>query len=126
MRLRKDKDEITLVFGASLKPIRYSNIVIHKLRTYGYKCIAMGLRRGLVSDVEIMTFDEEVKNIHTITMYIGASRQEDYIDQILNYKPKRIIFNPGAENLKLYQLAEQRGIHVENVCTLVLLSLEAY
>ena len=124
--LDKTKGESTLVFGASLKPIRYSNIVIHRLRSSNYVCIGMGLRKGMVRDVSILTFDQEVHNIHTITMYLGANRQEEYIDQILSYNPKRIIFNPGAENLKLFQLAEERGIQVENACTLVLLSLNTY
>ena len=121
-----DKSQTTLVFGASLKEQRYSNRAMRALRTHGYNCIGMGLRAGTVGDVPVLTFDEEVKDIHTVTMYMNATRQAAYIPQILGYQPKRIIFNPGAENPVLYEMAQQQGIEVENACTLVLLSLGAY
>ena len=41
-------------------------------------------------------------------------------------KPKRIIFNPGAENIELAQLAKQKGIEVEFECTLVQLAIGEY
>jgi hypothetical protein len=37
--------------------------------------------------------------------------------------PKRIIFNPGAENPELEALARKNGIEVLNACTLVMLSI---
>jgi predicted CoA-binding protein len=120
------KTELTLVFGASLKENRYSNIAIHRLRQYGYTCIGVGLRKGTVADVEIVDFDSKINNIHTVTMYMNAKRQLAYIDQILSYNPKRIIFNPGAENPTLFKHAKRLNIEVENACTLVLLATDAY
>jgi hypothetical protein len=40
--------------------------------------------------------------------------------------PKRIIFNPGAENAELEKLATDNGIKPMEACTLVLLSTGQY
>jgi len=119
-------NEKTLVFGASLKTERYSNIAIHRLRNHGFECIGLGLRPGKVLDVDIVTFDTPVSDIHTITMYMNPKRQADYMDQLLSYEPKRIIFNPGAENPILFNKAKALGIEVENACTLVLIGQGLY
>ncbi len=116
----------TVVFGASLKTNRYSNYAIHKLRDAGHPTIGIGLRTGKVRDVDIVKFGTKVSDVHTITIYMNAIRQNDYINEILSLKPKRIIFNPGAENHELYQKAASLGIEVEDACTLVLLSMKVY
>jgi hypothetical protein len=40
--------------------------------------------------------------------------------------PKRIIFNPGAENDELAEMVASRGIEPMEACTLVLLSTGQY
>jgi hypothetical protein len=55
-------------------------------------------------------------------MYLNPSHQVEYYPAILKARPRRIIFNPGAENPELEQLARQEGIQPQNACTLVLLS----
>ena len=37
-------------------------------------------------------------------------------------KPRRVIFNPGAENAALAEALEKAGIGCEEACTLVLLN----
>jgi len=39
--------------------------------------------------------------IDTVTLYLGAARSTPLIQDILTAKPRRIIFNPGAENPEL-------------------------
>ena len=46
-------DKITLVFGASLKPERYSNKAIHALIDKNYGVAAFGLRVGNIRGVEV-------------------------------------------------------------------------
>src|SRR6185436_978520 len=48
--------------------------------------------------------------IDTVTMYLGAARSTPLIDDILKAKPRRIIFNPGAENEELARAAQAAGI----------------
>ena len=59
-------------------------------------------------------------------MYMGADRQTDHYDYFFSLNPKRIIFNPGAENPELFKMAEDKGIIAENACTLVMLSTGEY
>jgi len=121
------KEEIkTLVFGASLKEVRYSNMAVRKLRKYGHPVVAIGGREGQVVDVDILRGHPELEDIHTITMYMRAARQEAHYEYLLGLKPKRIIFNPGAENEELTKLANEQGIETLNACTLVLLSTNQY
>jgi len=40
----------------------------------------------------------------------------------MSLHPKRIIFNPGAENEELTKMAAQQGIQAIEACTLVMLS----
>lgn len=120
------KDKIQLVFGASLKAERYSNKAIKALMKSGYTTIGIGGRSGEVYGVEILTGHPELENVHTITMYMGAQRQEEHIEYILSLNPARIIFNPGAENPKLEQLAQVQEIEVIRACTLVMLSTGQY
>jgi len=121
-----DNNYKTLVFGASLKEQRYSNIAIHRLRDNGYPVEAIGGREGKVRDVQIHKGHPDLKDIHTITMYMGADRQSEHYEYLLDLQPDRIIFNPGAENMEFAELATKQGIEVAEACTLVLLSTGQY
>ena len=48
-------------------------------------------------------------------------RSVNFIEEIIEAKPRRIIMNPGAENSALSVRAEKAGIEVVEACTLVLL-----
>lgn len=116
----------TLVLGASANPERYSNRAILKLRAYGHAVVAVGNREGKVVDVPISKTPVIVEGIDTVTMYLGAKNQEIYYDYILALQPRRIIFNPGAENDDLAALAEKQGIKCIEACTLVMLNTSQY
>jgi len=116
----------TLVFGASLKSNRYSNLAVNRLLDHNIKTEAFGLKEGKIRGVQIKTNLNDFQNIHTITLYIGASRQPEYIEKILQLRPKRVIFNPGTENPNFYKILEDNGVEVEVACTLVLLATGQY
>ncbi len=116
----------TLVIGASLKPERYSNKAIKRLRHHDIETIAVGLREGQVEDVEINKGEIPFEDIHTITIYVGADRLKASENYLLSLKPKRIIFNPGAENPEFALRAKAMGIEVIEACTLVMLATDQY
>lgn len=116
----------TLVLGASTKPERFAYKAISLLRKKGIEVVAIGNRSGEVADVEIVTEKIHFENIHTVTLYLNAANQQQYIDFILSLEPKRIIFNPGTENIKLKSLAKELGIEVVENCTLVMLNSGIY
>nr|WP_321233572.1 CoA-binding protein [uncultured Psychroserpens sp.] len=116
----------TLVFGASLKPQRYSNIAINRLVSQNHEVLAFGLREGLVAGVTIDTNLMPYKDIHTITLYLNPERQKAFYDYIISLNPDRVIFNPGTENSEFMNVLKQHGIYSEEACTLVLLSTNQY
>jgi predicted CoA-binding protein len=116
----------TLVLGASKNPDRYSYIAINRLRKHGHPVVAIGKREAVVADVPIETAHAGHENVDTITLYLSAGNQKQYYDYILSLKPKRLIFNPGAENDELYDLAKNNGIQPVEACTLVMLSTGQY
>lgn len=116
----------TLVLGASLNESRYSNKAIKLLKQYGHEVLAVGRDKGEVSGVPISNCFPEQTIIDTVTLYLNTSLQKNYYQNILNAKPRRVIFNPGTENPELTALAEQNGIICEEACTLVLLNTNQY
>jgi hypothetical protein len=116
----------TLVIGASSNPERYSYLAVKKLIAYQHPVIALGNRAGNIGDTVIETEQKPFDNIDTVTLYLNPQRQKDYYNYILSLHPQRIIFNPGTENDELYELAKEKGIAVEEACTLVMLSTGQY
>ena len=116
----------TLVLGASQNPARYSYLAINKLREKGHEVIAIGKREGKVNDVVILPLEIPIENLDTVTLYLNANNQKPYYNYILAQKPKRIIFNPGAENNELALLAKENNIFTQQACTLVLLNTGQY
>ncbi len=116
----------TLVLGASENPSRYSYLALNRLKSHGHPVIAIGKKKGKVSGVDIQTDKVPEQDVDTITLYLNAANQRSYYDYILSLHPKRIIFNPGAENHELVELATQNGINTLEACTLVMLSTGQY
>lgn len=114
----------TLVIGASLKPDRTSYTAMNMLAENGVPILGVGLKPGNVGGYSIQVGLDGIEKgeFHTVTMYMNAKRQAEYIDFILGIAPKRIIFNPGAENQELSDAAEKKGIECLNACTLVMLN----
>lgn len=119
---------LTLVLGASPDPSRISYLATERLVKHGFTVFAFGQRKGMAGGVEIETDVAKLptSQVDTVTLYLGAPRQKAYYDYLLKLKPRRIIFNPGAENMELEKLAGEAGIMCEEACTLVLLSLNQY
>ena len=116
----------TLVVGASTNPGRYSNTAIRRLVENNIETTAFGIRGGTVSGVQIKDNLVDFQNIDTVTLYLNPKNQEPYYQQILDLKPRRVIFNPGTENPEFYKLLEAEGVEVEVACTLVLLATGQY
>lgn len=114
------------MIGASKNPDRYSYQAINRLRDYGHPVIAFGPRAGQVADVSISTEWNPNWKVDTVTLYVNPTRQEEYYQRILDLKPNRVIFNPGAENAAFVSWLKDAGIETEYACTLVMLSIGNY
>ena len=116
----------TLILGASTNPARYSYLVANKLVRKGYPIVNVGRKVGEVAGVAIEPATTVHGDIDTITLYVGPQNQTPYYDYILETNPKRVIFNPGAENPELVKKLEEKGIEAVEACTLVMLNTGQY
>lgn len=110
-----------LVLGASLNPARYSYLALNDLVNSGHEVFAVGRREGEVNGVKIHNEPIEIEGLDTVTLYLGEKNQQEYASYLQNLKPKRVIFNPGAENNRLARQLAENGIEVLTACTLVML-----
>jgi predicted CoA-binding protein len=116
----------TVVLGASANPSRYSFLAVTRLIAHGHTVIPIGKKKGKINNEEIITELPHLHDVDTITLYLNSQNQKQYYDYILSLHPKRIIFNPGAENDELVTLANKNNIQPMYACTLVLLSTNQY
>ncbi|HRH39791.1 MAG TPA: CoA-binding protein [Flavobacteriales bacterium] len=117
---------ITLVLGASPDPSRYSHRAVLHLRAYGHEVIALGKREGTIGDVPIEKRIPPNSTVDTVTLYLSAAHQEVLRESINALHPRRVIFNPGAENPDFARQLKDAGIEALDACTLVMLSVGAY
>lgn len=115
----------TLVIGASENPERYSYLAINMLRDYKQPVVAVGHKTGQVADVAIVK-EMPSAGIHTVTLYVSAKNQTDFIEPIIALKPERVIFNPGTENPDFQAKLQAHGIEPIEACTLVMLRTGQY
>lgn len=112
----------TLVIGASTDPSRYAYLAANKLVKYGHSIELLGRNEGKVAEQEIQTDKPALEDIDTVTVYVNPKHQAEYYDYVVGLKPRRVIFNPGAENMEFEELLTKNNIEPIEACTLVMLS----
>ena len=111
----------TLVLGGSANPSRYSYLAINRLRDHQHPVWSIGRRPAQVADITVQQELKPIDDLDTVTVYLNQENQKNYYDFILAQHPRRVIFNPGAENPEFERMLEEKGIEVLEACTLVLL-----
>ena len=112
-----------VIIGASDKEDRYSNIALRRLVEHGHNVIPVHKTIKEIKGVPVHSDLSDIKeDVHTVTVYVNANISNSMADDILRLNPKRIIFNPGAENYELKEKAEAQGIEVLFACTIVMLT----
>lgn len=115
--------ENVAIIGASPKSERYSNKAQKMLSEYGHTPMPISPIHKEIEGVKAYkTIAEISEKVDTVTMYVGPQHQyPELIDDIVQAAPKRVIFNPGAENQSAYDRLREQGIEVVEACTLVML-----
>lgn len=115
------------VLGASQKPERYSNKALHALLEKGHTVFPVHPAVSEIDGIKVFRTLEEISDkIHTLTVYLSPETTEKLCPSLINLRPERVIFNPGAEAPMIYPELERAGITVTEACTLVLLSLGSF
>jgi len=118
----------TVIIGATTNPSRYAYLAAGMLTEYKHEIVPIGIKRGAVFGVQILPINGRpfVKDVDTVTLYVGPQHQPEHYDYILSLKAKRVVFNPGTENEEFEKLIEQAGSEALEACTLVLLRSGQY
>ena len=115
------------VVGASEKPERYAHRALRMLLSYGHEPIPVSKSGrdmlGLKGYASVAAIPVPVE---AVTVYLSPAKQAPVIRDILAARPRRVIFNPGAENPDAAATLVTHGIEVVEACTLVLLATGQY
>ena len=118
-------NERVAIVGASDKTDRYSYKAFQMLQQYGHTPVPIHPRlksiAGVACFASLAALKSANQTIDTITMYVNPAISNAMETEIVALKPKRVIFNPGAENPILAQALLSHGITPVEACTLVLL-----
>jgi predicted CoA-binding protein len=121
------KNEAVVILGASNKVDRYAFLALEGLMNRGFRVLPVNPTLKEIKGVPVFASITDIQEpVNTVTLYIGAEKSSALTKEILNLKPKRIIFNPGAENKSLLLEAKKQGIEAIDACTLVMLSMNTF
>ena len=110
------------VIGASDKPERYSYQAVKLLLEKGHTVFPVHQRIKNIDGMKVYPSIRDIAEpVDTVSMYVAADISTSLAGDIFAKNPKRIIFNPGAENPELEIQATGKGIKSLNACTLVML-----
>ena len=115
------------VLGASPKPDRYSHKAVKMLKEHGFAPIPVHPAGHTVDGTPgVKSLDDISENVDTLSVYVNSRISDQQQEEIFRLNPRRVIFNPGAENGTLARLLEQKGVRVVEACTLVMLRTEQF
>lgn len=115
------------VLGASNKPDRYSHKAVQMLDEYGHTVYPVHPRAKEVDGNPVFAELGLIPDpVDTVTMYVSPAVSDGMGDEILAAGPRRVIFNPGAENPVLAERLRKAGVEVVEACTLVMLKTRQF
>lgn len=115
--------ERVVILGASDNPERYSHRALLSLLKHGHGVVPVHPKLAQIEGITVVADLSAISGpVDTVTMYVGAAISAGLADKLIALKPKRVIFNPGAENAELAAVLLKAGVTCEEACTLVLLS----
>jgi len=110
------------VLGASNKTDRYSYKAVMLLKEKGHAPYPVHPTLLAIEGIPMFASLRQVPvSLDVVTLYLGPDNQARVSEEIIQSRPRRVIFNPGAENPELAERLRAVGIEALNACTLVLL-----
>ena len=115
------------VLGASPKEDRYSFKAVRMLKEHGHIPVPVHPAEHIVDGDKCASSLTEVEQpIDTLTVYVSSKISDGELDNILSLKPRRVVFNPGAENSSLAEKLKSKEIETIEACTLVMLRSDQF
>lgn len=113
----------TAILGASDKPERFAYKAMKRLESAGHETYLVNPNLEEVEGAKVFPALGDVpEKVDTLAMYVGAGISSKLENDILKLSPRRVIFNPGAENRELASRLDRQGIKAVEGCVLVMLN----
>ena len=126
-KLKQNENRNVAILGASDRADRYAYKAFKLLQEHGYNTFLVHPTLKVVEGQKVYANLSDINEaIDTITVYVNSNISSSMANQIIDQSPKRVIFNPGAENIDMAGKLMAKGIDSENACTLVLLSTNQF
>ncbi len=110
------------VIGASDHPDRYSYMAVMLLKKKGHTVFPVHPKLKAIEGMKVYSSVKDVpERMDTLSLYVSEDLSNKIVDDLLKASPRRIIFNPGAENPELKARAREKGIETLEACTLTML-----
>lgn len=110
------------VLGASDKPEKYSYQAAMLLREKGHRVFPVHPKIEEIEGIKVYRSVQDIPEpIDTISVYLSPEISSKITPELIAKAPRRMIFNPGAENPYLAVSAHTKGIQTLNACTLTML-----
>jgi uncharacterized protein len=111
------------VLGASANPERYSHQAMARLKASGHTVFPVHPTAPEILGTPVQARLADIRApLDTVTVYLSADKSAALAEELQRARPRRVIFNPGAENPALATSLRQHGIETLDACTLVLLA----
>jgi len=115
------------VIGASDDLERYSYLAVKLLSEKGHTVFPVHPSLKDIAGLKVYASIGDVpETIDTVSLYVSPQISSRIAADILRKAPRRIIFNPDAENPALEKAATNQGIHVLRACTLTMLKTNQF
>ncbi len=110
------------VLGASTNEERYSFKAVQMLKEANHTPVPVHPKGHVVDGITSMkSLADITEPVDTLTVYVNDKISSAEYDNIKKLAPRRVVFNPGAENDDLGKKLENDGVEVVRACTLVML-----
>ena len=124
---KADPNSRVAVLGASTNEERYSFKAVKMLQEYGHQPVPVHPRGHVVDGITaVKSLGEITDPVDTLTVYVNSKISSAAYDDIVTLQPRRVVFNPGAENVELAGKLQGEGIETLQACTLVMLRTDQF
>ncbi len=97
------------------------------LKDHGHRQVPIHPSGHVVDGIRaVKRLDGIADSVDTLTVYVNPKISSGEYKNILKLKPRRVVFNPGAENSELAEKLKTAGFEVIEACTLVMLRTEQF
>jgi uncharacterized protein len=119
-------NKTTVIVGASDKEDRYSYKAFKLLQEKGHGVLPVHPKLKEIEGIKCFTSVKNMQPPDTVTVYVRPQLLSTMVSDIINLKPKRVVFNPGTEDADIKAKFAENGIETVEACTLVMLKTKQY